>query len=86
MDLGRQRAYTGVRALPIEELVKENCFYSVFLPGNDQLGRKWAELIFALYAPLTNYYTIHRIKSLIHRINHLERPIHSLLLPHSSIK
>ena len=29
--------------------------------------------------------SIHRIRSLIHRINHFKRPIHSLLLSYSSI-
>ena len=34
MDLGRQRAYTSIRALPIEEHVKKSRFYFVFLSNS----------------------------------------------------
>ena len=38
MDFGRQRAYTGIRLLPIEEHVKEILFLLRWLIGFEQDG------------------------------------------------
>ena len=49
IKLGRQRAHTGVRSLPIEEhTVKEKLFLLWIV------GHKMVEKVFALFAPFTN--------------------------------